>query len=620
MRKLNNILQKWRKNTDKPLIISNLNLITFPITDINELNKITSVICSYNNLQELPYLPNAVNIDASYNLLTVIDTYDKCIELNISNNNINELSTQPVVYNLNCSNNAITLLPNLPYCMFLDCSNNLIHKITSNKLPNIEYLYFENNMVTKIPYFIFMKEIKCKGNNIPDKDFDNSMKKLCIDLNTSFKKDKKDNKDNKLLLRTKNEILSVINAGGFLVRHLSHKSAKNEFICEYLDVSNLKLLGKGNYGSVYEIKLTIPGMNELVFAVKKTIISPWDESPIDYVLEDQYLLKYLPTIGLSPKSILPCRTIIEKIIPRLAKTKGKDTIIPIGSYICESSEFSEFSIALLLGELYNNGKCINFISTLTFATCKEQIDYFSPPTHRSYNLSLMHKIDDNLYKIWKCVTPYMIPSITIQLLAAIHMYQSIYKISHNDLHDLNIFVEFVTPELEFNGNKLQDADYFHYSLKIPKGKKQTKVNLYIPFVPIIIKIGDFGLSFKWSKPLVGDSASLGGYYDEGSYYTPNWYSPQFDVMYSLYRMVYSYASSSGTTNKFINDIFINTLGDNYGTNYFDKRILRPLLPTLEDSKAKKLSTSSLFNKTNGIIPKEYFIKPTSGNIVTIGTM
>ena len=48
--------------------------------------------------------------------------------------------------------------------------------------------------------------------------------------------------------------------------------------------------------------------------------------------------------------------------------------------------------------------------------------------------------------------------------ALIMMEKSPYRVSHNDLHTDNIFIEYVMPESKYNNQTLEDAEYFHYRI------------------------------------------------------------------------------------------------------------------------------------------------------------
>ena len=133
--------------------------------------------------------------------------------------------------------------------------------------------------------------------------------------------------------------------------------------------------------------------------------------------------------------------------------------------------------------------------------------------------------------------PVIMNGIYIQTLFAIASYQAKFKISHNDLHTGNVFVEFVTEKTEFNEKKLIEADYYHYEIN---GK-----SIYFPAIPVIVKIGDYGKSVKYTEPIIGDKYVFDSGYEQGDGtgpWIPNTYLAQYDSLYftTSYIMVYGY--------------------------------------------------------------------------------
>jgi serine/threonine protein kinase len=127
-------------------------------------------------------------------------------------------------------------------------------------------------------------------------------------------------------------------------------------------------------------------------------------------------------------------------------------------------------------------------------------------------------------------------SIVAQILIAVLFYQSIFKISHNDLHTGNIFLEKITNKTKYNGKYLKDYGFISYNIY---GKEY-----YVPLGRYLVKIGDWGLSCKYSKPmvlsqLVIDSfAGRDKYFDEGTFrqamsIIPNVYRPSYDLIFTL---------------------------------------------------------------------------------------
>ena len=208
--------------------------------------------------------------------------------------------------------------------------------------------------------------------------------------------------------------------------------------------------------------------------------------------EDTYLL--VPPISKLKTSL--CKTTKDKTYDRYDK-KGK-VKIPKGSYLCKNSIYSEYVIGVLCSNLLRQGKSVNFMDFIGFATCNKLSEYI-----------FMEKMDNNLKTIGEClfkngglnedIKRLTIDNILIQILHAICTYQT-YQIQHNDLHSENIMVEYIKEGSTFMGQDVYSADWFHYKIE--------DVDLYVPFIPMLVKIGDFGYSVKYSNPIVGFKGSL----------------------------------------------------------------------------------------------------------------
>ena len=287
----------------------------------------------------------------------------------------------------------------------------------------------------------------------------------------------------------KDEILRIIDTRKSIVKYLGREST----LCPLIG-SEIKLveIGKGKGGMVFSI--TFPGMGDKKYVVKR----------------------------LEGVNFLRCQTTTKSTY---GKTNGKGTItVPSKSYVCDEERYSEYVLSVLVGELYRKGECINFIDTFDFATCLKPV---------SNQYIFMERIDNVLKTIADCVftEDYSIGMrAVIQLLFAIAIYQRKYKIVHGDLHLDNVFVEYVTPTTEFGGQKLAECDYFYYQI----GKK----TIYLPYTPFIIKIGDWGLSCKYSEPMVMNSNTMRDGYDQYEGFgpwIPNFYTETYDAVLSIGR-------------------------------------------------------------------------------------
>ena len=131
-----------------------------------------SIICSYNEWETLPILPEDLEkLDCSYNELTVIDIPESIEELTCDSNKLISLPELPNLISLSCTRNNLRVLPVLPEGLTkLDCGLNPLENLkdlpttierlscqASNleELPtlplSLKSLFCDNNRLTKLP-------------------------------------------------------------------------------------------------------------------------------------------------------------------------------------------------------------------------------------------------------------------------------------------------------------------------------------------------------------------------------------------------------------------------------------------------------------------------------------
>lgn len=309
------------------------------------------------------------------------------------------------------------------------------------------------------------------------------------------------NKVVKLLFGDKDEAIDIIDTGGDLLKYLTGKQTFCPLIGTKITLE--KVLGKGNYGEVFQIDF--PGKGKKRYAVKRSRVQRIDPCS----KEDSY---------------------------KRFDGKGK-TIIPKGSSICEMA-YSEYAISLLTGELVRDGTCINFMDVFAFSMCP------NPNTNSYSQYTFMEQINGSFRrkvgciaekpssrgqktgpKMTKATRKILTDSVLIQTLFALAVLSRSYQIVHGDLHDDNIFLVH-DPDMEWNGKRITDYDYYEYKID---GK-----SIYIPGIPLIVKIGDFGLAVKYSAPMVGNKTTMeNGYdqYDGGGPWLPNFFTPAYDTTF-----------------------------------------------------------------------------------------
>lgn len=389
---------------------------------------------------------------------------------------------------------------------------------------------------------------------------------------------------NSLFLDGDNVIRIVNNEGG-IVKLLGYPSDK----CDLVDKFDInEFLKSGQYGKVFSVN--IEGKN---YAVKKAdldlIIEKKTKENIDNRLKiagvsvkdledlqpERFLQNYrkagpkdLVTVVIPP---LPCIIRNELEYPARPSGVGKRCIIPKGSYLCNTEAFSEFVIGVYAGRLYKTNQCINFFDIFSLFTCKKNTneafifkdEYQNPTKNESgndypyYSLQqyiFMEKISGDLNDDIECLSIHIfnklpshkrghaMNSLYTQIVFAMAMYQEELKLSHNDLHTGNVFVEYITKNTVYNNQTLHDADWFHYHIK---GR-----DIYIPWCLYIAKIGDFGLSVKYKSengPMVGSKYIIEKGFqstEEPEGLVPNLFLPSYDLLYCSYAYAHLLRSHS----------------------------------------------------------------------------
>jgi len=225
-------------------------------------------------------------------------------------------------------------------------------------------------------------------------------------------------------------------------------------------------------------------------------------------------------------------------------------IIPPSAYMCVNPFYTEYVISLFFSDFYTHKKSIHFVlvEDNSFSTCLTVLEpeetKINEPNISINELFIMERIEG--YPLWDKQDPGKRPlpsekeyqnACLIQVLHSIAVYQK-ELISHNDLHGGNILIEQMLFSTRWNNQELINYDYFQYKL-------EDNENLYIPFVPFIAKIIDFGLSCKYSEPQILNNKIMKGMIDSEVHLRsdenkihkvvipPNWYFPAYDVLMFL---------------------------------------------------------------------------------------
>lgn len=212
---------------------------------------------------------------------------------------------------------------------------------------------------------------------------------------------------------------------------------------------------------------------------------------------------------------------------------------PIGSCLSPNAAYSEYIIGLLCSDLLTSGKCINFIKVVGFSMCSPLETYGEESTREVYDYTFMERIDITA----KDLNPYLnaisdnyaellLESVVIQLLFSISMMQRVLGVQHNDLGSGNIMLS-ISQDVTFNGESVNDKKWFSYTIDTH--------TIYFRNCCMIVKIGDFGHSMKYSHPIIGslDVASHKSYES-----IPGWRSDSYDLLFSVMSLFVRYGRRS----------------------------------------------------------------------------
>ena len=217
--------------------------------------------------------------------------------------------------------------------------------------------------------------------------------------------------------------------------------------------------------------------------------------------------------------------------------------------------------------------------------------------------TLMERIDTELRKYIETggLNDAGFINVAIQVIHSIGMMQK-YEIVHGDMHTGNIFLDVIDDEYKWNGQLLSKFDYFEYQC--------GDFSIFIPYHPVIAKIGDFGLSVKYSKPMIGDKETIkNGYAD----WLPRFFSKSYDIVYFLNfcRITCDDINLSTPTPVFV-DILTSIYGKSFSSQ-FNNMNNRPIIENLtDDINPKSVLESSFFS--------DYRKQPPPGSkIITLGS-
>lgn len=265
-------------------------------------------------------------------------------------------------------------------------------------------------------------------------------------------------------------------------------------MCKSLLSYSQKFLGSGTFGKVYSLKDEIKNVIENYFGTRNIVVKQIKTENSADCLVEKLTIQYESKNPITLKNVFYC---------------SGDNLI-----------FSEFFISIIASKLNSN----NFIDTYTLKACDN-----------GDQLIFMEQIDGTLSELIDKVTIGFkdedeynsdiykeLDILYIQILHALWCMHQL-KINHGDSSINNIFYINVTNDtLLKNNTRFRDYEFAVYDF----GNNRK---YYIPTSDIkyIIKIGDFGLSNKFSEPYI-----LNDHITQK--YMVDFFTPLYDLMITFY--------------------------------------------------------------------------------------
>lgn len=225
---------------------------------------------------------------------------------------------------------------------------------------------------------------------------------------------------------------------------------------------------------------------------------------------------------------------------------------PKGSYVCASSTYTEYIIASILSNEVAASGVENFLKILGFSMCATVSgghELNTPHAQRVvkelyegspvfYDYTFMERVDGTIVDMKRAgiareSADLLIANVCVQVLFAMSFMQRKHIIQHNDLHLNNIgFLNVPTGSTRSpRSGKKEGPTHFSYTID-----GETVV---IPNLGYIAKILDFGLSAKYSSPVVANALTVDG---RDRTIIPMWRDDSYDLiafLYSVYAEFYT---------------------------------------------------------------------------------
>lgn len=432
------------------------------------------------------------------------------------------------------------------------------------------------------------------------------------DIETDMPEDEALTRKIKLYFNDREEVLKIIDSGGDIIQHLSKENDICPLIGSYITIG--KMIGKGKNAAVFDIK--IPGFSKTSYVAK--ITDPftyvfftqgredWDILEGNLKAENSSMDLVLSYNGLpiNYDRDIPIKIHVPRFMVGGSCSKKDGT-----SYICDAT-FSEYLISILVANLRRNGISVHFLDTFLFATCfgSRKIEHYIFMEKIDTNFGTLgdqicEKKFSNLNSINPNPNPEAVNSLYIQVLHALACIQDKYQIVHGDLHEDNVFIEYITKETQYNGKYLSESEYFEYII--------DGVSVYIPNIGMLVKLGDWGFACKYSEPMICNKDVLDGKFPG----ICNYYTAAYDTLFITNAFYFSNPS-----NEFLASIYgIMLNGVNIRKQLKKYFIKDPFRPNPEKIRELRNLANPFNILTNNTLMGKYLKKPPKGSkIITLG--
>ena len=358
------------------------------------------------------------------------------------------------------------------------------------------------------------------------------------------------------LQRDADDTLQIYNEGRSIVEKLS----KNSPICKAIGPGKTiqfgTELGSGTYGTVYDalfadnptgreyvVKRVLADLDRETYYGSRTTLEK-----LAHLHPDVSRELFISLNGGNPKKVInefsiytipsyaiDCMTTIPHQFTNDADP-SKVVIVPPKSYLCEGS-YIELLNGLLVAQLRDVTPHI--VDMADMITCTTGV----VPVQKVYRYIFMEKLGKTMYdeiyqapkqpkQLYMIQHPEYLTSYLVQILVAITLIQERYQMVHGDSHLNNILMAPIVKGMLWQGIDLSTVAYFHYRL--------GGEDLYLPATPSLAKLADYGLTCKYSEPMVLEknvtetgAAQYNNTTKTKVPWIPNFFSESYDLLFTL---------------------------------------------------------------------------------------